>query len=162
MLSSSATVHNRPNTAESPRFEPIARTLLMPRRLHDNVRLDPAPAKALRAAGPPTCCDRESVGSRHPFRSEPRGPSAAGTGNCPDESLQNNVNHADCRPNTDELLHPFRGCLAIPAGSIKCKIVVLGKADPIRTGRSRRAPKSRGSGDPSSLERWLKHPPSNA
>ena len=25
-----------------------------------------------------------------------------------------------------------------------------------------RAPKSRGSGDPSSLERWLKHPPSNA
>jgi hypothetical protein len=26
----------------------------------------------------------------------------------------------------------------------------------------RRAPKSRGSGDPSSLERWLKHPPSNA
>ena len=30
--SSSATVNNRPNTAESPRFEPIARTLLMPRR----------------------------------------------------------------------------------------------------------------------------------
>ena len=26
------------------------------------------------------------VGSRHPFRSEPRGSSAAGTGNCPDES----------------------------------------------------------------------------
>jgi hypothetical protein len=39
-----------------------------------------------RAAGPPTRCDRESVGSRHPFRSKRRGPSAAGTGNRPDES----------------------------------------------------------------------------
>jgi site-specific recombinase XerD len=29
-------------------------------------------------------------------------------------------------------------------------------------GLQRRAPKSRGSGDPSSLEKWLKHPPSNA
>src|SRR5580704_19586884 len=84
--SPSATVHNRPNTAESPWFEPSVRTLLMPRRLHDNVRLGRAPAKALRAAGPPTFCDRESVGSRHPFRSKRHGLSAAGAGNRPDES----------------------------------------------------------------------------
>src|SRR6478672_12268881 len=81
-----ATAHSRPNTGEPPRFEPIARTLLMPRRLHDSVQLYRAPAKALRAAGPPTCCGRVSVGSRHPLRSRPHGPSVAAAGNRPDES----------------------------------------------------------------------------
>ena len=43
-----------------------------------------------------------------------------------------------------------RNCRGAPTGSA------------IRACPKRRAPKSRGSGDPSSLERWLKHPPSNA
>jgi hypothetical protein len=47
------------------------------------------------------------------------------------------------------------------AVSTEARIAKSGAQErPIR--QVRRAPKSRGSGDPSSLEKWLKHPPSNA
>src|ERR1700693_4153352 len=77
---------NLPNSAGFVGCRAIGRTHPEHLQLRDNVRLDRAPAKALRTAGRPTDCDRESVGPRHPSRSKRRGPSAAGTGNRPDES----------------------------------------------------------------------------
>src|ERR1700730_11931301 len=84
--SPSATDRNPPDSAATVECRSVGRTHPEHLQLRDNVRLNRAPAKALRTAGRPTCCDRESVGSRHPFRSKRRGPSAAGAGNRPDEN----------------------------------------------------------------------------
>jgi hypothetical protein len=80
------TDRNHPNRAGFSGCRAIGRTPPECLQSRDNVRLDRAPAKGPRTAGRPTCCDRASVGSRHPSRSKRRGASATGAGGCPDES----------------------------------------------------------------------------
>src|SRR5271157_6046523 len=83
-----STARNPPSTAESPRFEPIARTLPVPPRLRDNGRQDRASARVLPGSGLIRFGSGLFLRPPDPFRPTHHGGSETRAGNYPVESIR--------------------------------------------------------------------------
>src|SRR5271165_1200901 len=83
-----STARNPPSTAESPRFEPIARTLPVPPRLRDNGRQDRASARVLPGSGSIRFGSGLFLRPPDPLRPTHHGGSETRAGNYPVESIR--------------------------------------------------------------------------